>query len=185
MEQSGQSSIVPCPRHEAPDHIRPVPVVYEEDTDTLLSPGPVLKAANRLAWAGTCCGLAGAVAIWIGNVVGAGAVKAGLLCAAICFAYALAFYGWAGARRARLIRVERGMPHAMALWRVAWYCDHCRGVFFAPGAVGVDARGLMPAAEFQRLVWSAGGYGDLRPAAEGARAASRLRAAGGGSTQAG
>jgi hypothetical protein len=183
VKQSRQTSIVPCPRHKAPDHIRPVSVVYTEDALSLLSPGPVLKAATRLAWAGTSCGVAGAVAIWIGNVVGAGAANIGLLCAIICFAYALALYGWAWARRARLIRVERGMPNAMALWRVALYCDRCDGVFFTPGAAGVETRGLMPATEFQRLVWSAGGYGDLRPAV-GDRAVSGLSQAGDGSAQA-
>jgi hypothetical protein len=77
------------------------------------------------------------------------------------------------------------MPNAMALWRVAWYCDRCDGVFFAPGAVAVETPGLMPATEFQRLVWSAGGYGDLRPAAGDLHAASGLSPANDGSAQAG
>src|SRR5947208_7583158 len=44
-----------------------------------------------------------------------------LIAGAICLAYALAFYGWAAARRARLGLIERGRPGAMAVWQAAWY----------------------------------------------------------------
>jgi hypothetical protein len=152
-----------------------VPVAWAEDTASVLSPRPVLKAADRLAWAGTGLGVAGVISVWIGNVVGGGAVGISLIAAAPCFAYALALYGLAALRRARFVRVERGMPNAMAVWGTALYCDRCQGVFFPPGLFpsgsgpsgvgdGRQARGLMTAADFQRLVWSAGGYGDLRPA---------------------
>jgi hypothetical protein len=76
------------------------------------------------------------------------------------------------------------MPNALALWRVALYCERCGGVFFAPGAAGVDSAGLMPAAEFQRLVWSAGGYGDLRSARGHVPAPRGLRPASDGSARA-
>lgn len=165
MEQSGQASPFPCPRHDGPDNIRLVSVVYAEDAGGPLSPRPALKAADRLAWAGTTCGVAGMAAVWAGNVAGGSGTGIGLFCGIICFAYALALYGWAAARRSRLARVERGMPSALAVWRAAWYCDRCHGVFFSPDTAGTGARGLMSAAEFQRLVWVAGGYGDLSRAA--------------------
>jgi hypothetical protein len=81
-------------------------------------------------------------------------------------------YGWATARRARLTRVERGIPAALALWRSAWYCERCDGVFLASagaGSGGLLAVGkLLSAPEFRQLVWSAGGYGDLlEPAGRG------------------
>jgi hypothetical protein len=161
VEPTGKTIPVPCPRHHAADHVRQVPVVWADDTASLLSPRPVLKAADRLAWAGTGLGVAGMISVWIGNVVGGSAVGISLIAAIPCFAYALALYGLAAARRARLTRVERGMPNAMAVWGIALYCDHCGGVFFPPGAQ--RPRDLMTAAEFQRVVWSAGGYGDLSP----------------------
>jgi hypothetical protein len=164
-----------------------VSVVWTEDAASLLSPRPVLKAADRLAWAGTGLGVAGMVSVWIGNLVGGGAAGVSLIAAAPCFAYALALYGLAAARRARTSRVERGMPNAMAVWATALYCGRCDGVFFPPdslasgssgaGAAGAEAAGggsagaqrareFMTAADFQRLVWSAGGYGDLRQAGQ-------------------
>jgi hypothetical protein len=176
-----------------------VSVVWTEDAASLLSPRPVLKAADRLAWAGTGLGVAGMVSVWIGNLVGGGAAGVSLIAAAPCFAYALALYGLAAARRARTSRVERGMPNAMAVWATALYCGRCDGVFFPPdsfasgssgaGAAGAGAAGggsagagggsagggsagaqrareFMTAADFQRLVWSAGGYGDLRQAGQ-------------------
>jgi hypothetical protein len=152
-----EQSIAPCPRHKAADHTRLVSVVYAQDAADFLRPVPVVKAADRLAWAGTGCGVAGMIAIWAGNAIGGTAIGIALGCAGVCFAYALALYGLAAARRTRLSRVERGMPRAMALWRAAWYCDLCNGVFCPPGD-------LMTVAEFQRMVWAAGGYGELSPA---------------------
>lgn len=154
-----------CPRHHTTDDIRRVSVVCADvragDVAGLLSPRPVLKAADRLAWTGTGFGVAGMVAIWTGSAIGGGAEGPGLLGGIICIAYALAMYGWAAARRARLTRVERGAPAALALWRNAWYCERCDGVFFPDGD-------LMSASEFRGQVWSAGGYGDLlEPAGRG------------------
>jgi hypothetical protein len=159
-----------CPVHPGNAQIQQVSVVYAARSDRLLQPGPVLKSANRLAWAGTGCGVAGMVAIWLGAVIGKGAAAPALIAAFCCFAYALALYGWAGARRARLTLVQRGMAGAMAVWRAAWYCDLCDGVFFQPGTLrqgpaasvvaGAVTEGevLTPAA-FHRLVWRAGRYG--------------------------
>lgn len=167
MEQTGQA-LVPCPRHHATDHVRQVSVVWAEDSASLLSPRPVLKTADRLAWAGTAVGVVGMVCVWIGPLVGGSAAGTWLIGAIPCFACALALYGLAAARRARLSRVKRGMPNAMAVWGMALYCERCDGVFFPPGArfratTGADEdRGFMTAADFQELVWSAGGYGDLR-----------------------
>lgn len=181
--ESGSPEAVPCPRHKTAECTRRVSVVYADvyagEAADLLSPRPVLKSADRLAWTGTGLGVAGMAAIWIGNAIGNGAQNVALLCGAVCFAYALAMYGWAAARRARLTRVERGVPSALALWRSAWYCERCDGVFFpddvGSGAVGAGGSGgsgavgsggsardgLLSASEFRRLVWSAGGYGDL------------------------
>jgi len=153
----------PCPRHKTTDDIRRVSVVYADvyaaDTADLLSPRPVLKAADRLAWTGTGFGVAGMIAIWAGFGIGGGARTPALVVGIICFAYALAMYGWAAARRAQLTRVERGVPAALEVWRNAWYCERCSGVFFDRDAGSGD--GLLSAGEFRRLVWSAGGYGDL------------------------
>ena len=159
---------VPCPRHQTAEGTRRVSVVYADvfagDEANLLSPRPVLKAADRLAWTGTGFGVAGMAAVWAGNLAPGSGRDAALVCGAVCFAYALAMYGWAAARRARLTRVERGVPAALALWRSAWYCERCDGVFFPGGAGGVprpDSGGLFSAEEFRHLVWSAGGYGDM------------------------
>jgi hypothetical protein len=163
-EEFGQALAASCPVHPDNARVRRVSVVYATEASQLLSPGPVLKAASRIAWAGTTCGIAGAVAIWIGAMLGRGASGPALIAALVCFAYALALYGWAGARRARLMAVERGMPGAMAVWRAAWYCDECDGIFFESGT-GADAeapegRVISPAA-FHRMVWKAGRFGGI------------------------
>jgi hypothetical protein len=169
-EEYRQTLATACPIHPENARIRRVSVVYEEMSPRLLSPGPVLRAATRLAWAGTACGVLGMVAIWIGNLIGGGAVRPALIAGIVCVAYALALYGWAGARRARLTMVERGMPGAMAVWRAAWYCDLCDGVFFQPGTLrqepvaqvvegSVNDGDVISPAAFHRLVWKAGRYG--------------------------
>jgi hypothetical protein len=180
-EDYGQALSAACPVHPENSRIRRVSVVYETDAPRLLRPGPVLRAAGRLAWAGTLCGVAGAVAIWVGTMLGREASGPALIAALVCFAYALALYGWAAARRATLTIVARGMPGAMAVWRAAWYCDECNGVFFSrgepaaasvvegslvedgvitrasAGSGAVGDRVITPAA-FHRLVWKAGGF---------------------------
>ncbi|HEX3961912.1 MAG TPA: hypothetical protein VHZ03_35675 [Trebonia sp.] len=169
-EEQRQTLAVACPVHPENARIRRVSVVYEEMSPRLLGPGPVLRAATRLAWAGTACGVLGMVAIWIGNLIGGGAVRPALIVGIVCVAYALALYGWAAARRARLTVVERGMPDALAVWRAAWYCDLCDGVFFQPGALrqepvarvvegSVNDGDVISPAAFHRLVWKAGRYG--------------------------
>lgn len=133
MERAGQSVPAVWPRHNAAGQVRPVPVICTAADAGPLSPRPDLKAAG-------------------------------------CFACALALFGLAAVRRARLSRVLRGMPNALAVWDMALYCERCDGVFFPPGFArpdagrnaGRQARDLMTAADFQRLVWSAGGYGGLR-----------------------
>ncbi len=163
-EQRGQGLSATCPVHPENNLVRRVSVVYAAEAPRLLSPGPVLKAANRIAWAGTCCGLAGAIALWIGAMLGKGAFGPALIAALVCFAYALALYGWAGARRARVTVIERGMPRALAVWGAAWYCEECDGVFFAsetvPGADVTVDQVITPAA-FHRMVWKAGRFAGI------------------------
>lgn len=169
-EEHGQSVAIACPVHPDNPRIQQVSVLYAAQAPRLLRPVPVLRAANRLAWTGTAFGVLGAAAILAGNAIGGGAVGPSLIAAAVCLAYALAFYGWAAARRARLGLIERGRPGAMAVWQAAWYCDMCDGVFFRPGtfsqdamasaigvAIGDDVVLSLPA--FHRLVWQAGGFG--------------------------
>lgn len=145
-------------------------MLYAARAPRLLRPVPVLRAANRLAWTGTACGVLGAVAILAGAAIGGGAVGPSLIAGAICLAYALAFYGWAAARRARLGLIERSRPGAMAVWQAAWYCDMCDGVFFRPGTFSQDAMGcaggiaigddvVLSLPAFHRLMWQAGGFG--------------------------
>jgi hypothetical protein len=171
-EEYRQTLAVACPVHPENARIRRVSVVYEAMAPRLLNPGPVLRATTRLAWAGTACGALGMAAIWIGNMIGGGAVRPALIAGIICVAYALALYGWAGARRARLTMIERGMPGAMAVWRAAWYCELCDGVFIQPGALRqepvarvvegiVDDGDVISPVAFHRLVWKASGYGRL------------------------
>jgi hypothetical protein len=166
-EEHEQSPVIACPVHPDNPRIQQVSVLYAARASRSLRPVPALRAATRLAWTGTACGVLGAAAVMVGNLIGGGAVGPSLIAGAACLAYALAFYGWAAARRARLGLVARQMPGAKAVWEAAWYCDLCDGVFFRPGtfsrapAVGVtigDGVVLTPAA-FHRLVWRAGGYG--------------------------
>jgi hypothetical protein len=161
VEHPVESVAVFCPRHQGPDQIRQVSVVYAEAESAGLRPVPVLKSADRLAWAGTICGLAGAVLIWAGTAAHGAVSGTVLVLAGICFAYAIACYGWAAARRASVVRVTRGTPRALAVWQAGWYCERCDGVFFpATGApAGAEPGVLMSAGEFQHLVWDAGGFG--------------------------
>ena len=160
MEKAAQSLAVYCPRHKGLDQISQVSVVYAEAAPAPLSPLPVLKSADRLAWMGTIIGAIGVVLLWIGAAATGGVSGLTLAAASVCFAYAIACYGWAAARRASLVRVRRGMPQALAVWRAAWYCERCDGVFFVAGTVpaGAVAGQLMSPGEFQQLVWAAGGY---------------------------
>jgi hypothetical protein len=161
VDKPAQSLAVFCPRHKGPDQIRQVSLVYAEASPAQLSPVPVLRSADRLAWAGTICGLAGAALLWIGTAVRGAVSGTMLVFAGVFFAYAIACYGWAAARRASVVRIRRGMPRALEVWRAGWYCERCDGVFFAPAAApaGAATGQLMSAGEFQHLVWDAGGYG--------------------------
>ena len=160
MDKSAQSLAVSCPRHKGPDQIRQVSMVYAQASPPPLSPLPVLKSADRLAWAGTICGAVGAVLLWIGAAYRGDTSGPMIAAASVCFAYALACYGLAAIRRASVVRVRRGMPSALAVWRAGWYCARCDGVFFTPAALpaGAVAGELMSAGEFQHLVWAAGGF---------------------------
>src|SRR5258708_37666786 len=89
-EEYRQTLAVACPVHPENARIRRVSVVYEEMSHRLLSPVPVLRAATRLAWAGTACGVLGMAAIWIGNLIGGGGGPPALITGMVCVAYALA-----------------------------------------------------------------------------------------------
>ncbi len=160
MDLCSPSRPILCPVHKGRDHVRRVSVVYAEAAPVLLSPAPAVKAASRLAWAGTTCGLAGAVLLWLRALVGGALSGPAVVIAVICFGYGIAFYGWAGVRRMNAVRIGWGMQRALAVWRAGWYCDRCEGVFFVPGEAppGASADDLMTAREFRELVWSAGGY---------------------------
>jgi hypothetical protein len=170
VDEHGRSADIACPVHPDNPRIQQVSVLYAARTPRLLRPVPVLRAATRLAWTGTACGVLGAAALLAGAAIGGGAVGPSLIAGAICLAYALAFYGWAAARRARLGLIEQSRSGAMAVWQAAWYCDRCDGVFFRPGtfsqgamasaagmALGDDV--VLSVAAFHRLVWQAGGFG--------------------------
>jgi len=160
VEQHALPLAVSCPAHKGQDDVRPVSVVYAEAAPAVLSPVPVLRSAERLAWAGTICGVIGAALIWVRAVAGGGVSGPLFAAALVCFAYAVACYGCAAVRRVSIFRVQQGMPRALAVWRSAWYCEQCDGVFFAPDEEppGVARGELMSPGDFQELVWAAGGY---------------------------
>jgi hypothetical protein len=172
-EEYGETLPATCPVDGDNHRIQRVSVIYAAEAPRLLGHTRVLATAGRLAWAGTLFGVAGAAAIWAGQLAGGAAAGPTLIAGFVCFAYALACYGWARARRARLELAASRLPGAMAVWRAAWYCGECDGVFFQPGAfqegpageaVGASvAEGMVitPAA-FRRLVRQACGHG--RPA---------------------
>ena len=115
MEQFAPSLTVACPAHGGPDRVRQVSHVYGEAAT--VTPARLLLSAERLAWAGTSCGVVGAVLLSIRAVLngGGGAASVPLLVAAcVCFGYAVACYGLAHARRigAFLVSVAGAAPAA-------------------------------------------------------------------------
>lgn len=62
-------------------------------------------------------------------------------------------------------RIRRGLPQALELRSLGYYCARCDGVFFPVGskaaACEVPTGELLSVEDFQRLIWSCGGYGDL------------------------
>ena len=142
MERFAPSLTVACPAHGGPNHVRRVSHVYGEAATA--TPARLLLSAERLAWAGTACGVLGAVLLSIRAVLkGGGAASVPLLVAAcVCFGYAVACYGLAYARRigAFLVRspVRRRVPAEDE--QAVWYCERCNAVFTektrtGPGAV--------------------------------------------------
>jgi len=131
MEQFAPSLTVTCPAHGGQDHVRRVSAVYPDAAPVLPGrPGParLLVSANRLAWAGTICGVIGAVLLSIRAAVGGGAASGPLVVAAVlCFGYAIACYGLASARRVSVFLVLR--RPAAERERAVWYCDRCNAVF--------------------------------------------------------
>lgn len=140
MEQFAPSLAVTCPAHGGPDHVRRVSAVYrEQPTLTLAGPIRLLLSARRLAWAGTVCGMLGAVAAWVRAAAGGGAASGPLLvAAAVCFGYAIACYGLAAARRTGASRAGAflmrrrpgdgpGPPDRTEPG--VWYCERCNAVF--------------------------------------------------------
>jgi len=87
----------------------------------------LLLSANRLAWAGTACGVLGAVLLSIRAVVSGGGASVALLVAAcVCFGYAIACYGLANARRIGAFLVRRPPREDQ---QAVWYCERCNAVF--------------------------------------------------------
>lgn len=99
-------------------------MVYAE-TGPALSPARLLISADRLAWAGTVCGVIGAVLIWIRALAGGAASGPLFVVAVVCFGYAVACYGLAAARRLGVFLVRRRPPEDQAVW----YCERCNVVF--------------------------------------------------------
>jgi len=142
VEQSAPSLTVACPAHGGPDHVRRVSRVYGEAA--ALTPARLLLSAERLAWAGTACGVLGAVLLSVRAALngGGGAASVPLLVAAcVCFGYAVACYGLAYARRvgAFLVRspVRRRPPGNDE--QAVWYCERCNAVFTEETRAGPGA----------------------------------------------
>jgi hypothetical protein len=132
VEQFAPSLTVACPAHGGPDHVRQVSRVY--GGAAAATPARLLLSAERLGWAGTACGVLGAVLLSVRAVLkdGGGAASVPLLVAAcVCFGYAVACYGLAYARRigAFLVRspVRRRSPGDDE--QTVWYCERCNAVF--------------------------------------------------------
>jgi len=142
VEQFAPSLTVACPAHGGPDHVRRVSRVYGEAA--ALTPARLLLSAQRLAWAGTACGVLGAVLLSVRAVLsgGGGAASVPLLVAAcVCFGYAVACYGLAHARRigAFLVRspLRRRPPGDDE--QAVWYCERCNAVFTEKARAGPGA----------------------------------------------
>ena len=130
MEQFAPSLTVACPAHGGPDHVRRVSHVYGEAAT--VTPARLLLSAERLAWAGTACGVVGAVLLSVRAVADGGAASVPLLVAAcVCFGYAVACYGLAYARRvgAFLVRSPARRRPPGEDERAVWYCERCNAVF--------------------------------------------------------
>ena len=142
MEQFAPSLTVACPAHGGHDHVRRVSHVYGEAATA--TPARLLLSAQRLAWAGTACGVLGAVLLSVRAVLnGGGAASVPLLVAAcVCFGYAVACYGLAHARRigAFLVRSPGRRRPPGDDEQAVWYCERGNAVFTektraGPGAV--------------------------------------------------
>jgi len=127
VEQFAPPLAVACPAHGGPDHVRRVSAV-SAGASAVTGPARLLLSANRLAWAGTACGVLGAVLLSIRAVAGGSAAGsvALLVAACVCFGYAIACSGLANARRVGAFLVRRPPreeEHAV------WYCERCNAVF--------------------------------------------------------
>jgi len=133
VEQFAPPLAVACPAHGGPDHVRRVSAVYA-GAPAVTGPARLLLSANRLAWAGTACGVLGAVLLSIRAVAGSGAASVALLVAAcVCFGYAIACYGLANARRVGAFLVGGGAARRPPREdeQAVWYCERCNAVFTA------------------------------------------------------
>jgi hypothetical protein len=128
VEQFAPSLTVTCPAHGGQDRVRRVSAVYPDAASGPPGPGRLLVSANRLAWAGTVCGVIGAVLVSIRAAIGGGAASGPLVVvAAVCFGYAIACYGLAAARRVSVFLVLR--RPAAEREQAVWYCERCNAVF--------------------------------------------------------
>jgi hypothetical protein len=109
-----------------------------------VTPARLLLSAQRLAWAGTACGVLGAVLLSVRAVLsgGGGAASVPLLVAAcVCFGYAVACYGLAHARRigAFLVRSPARRRGPGDDEQAVWYCERCNAVFTEKARAGPGA----------------------------------------------
>lgn len=83
--------------------------------------------------------------------------------AAVVVSLLLIFRGPAAVTRLRLVKT--GRPAAAAIWNLGWYCCRCAIVYFQAGEAppGIAPRQPLTPAQFQHIVWTAGGYAKTRP----------------------
>jgi drug/metabolite transporter (DMT)-like permease len=97
-----------------------------------VTPARLLVSAERLAWAGTACGVLGAVLLSVRAALGGSGASVPLLVAAcVCFGYAVACYGLAYARRigAFLMRSPARRRPPGENEHAVWYCERCNAIF--------------------------------------------------------
>jgi hypothetical protein len=157
--QDAVPQLRPCPSCGRLDLVSRAPVAYEDARLPVCPAPPVGRTGNRVIWTA----VAGAVAVVDGSSRQNVALDMGVAvfvgAVAVMVVNVLGLVG-IGRRRGR---IRRGLPAASDVWVQGWYCRRCDGVYFQPGyePSGTAALRLLSVAEFQDVVFGAGGYGDL------------------------